>query len=418
MALDVDSETLSPLPSVLSHGLVAVSTFGLLSFFCSTSLFLFLTYRLIKWNRTASERTPVNQFLFLIYNLLLADIQQALAFLLNISHLRNNAIEVGTTTCFVQGWFVSTGDLASSVFICAIACHTFLGVVKDYRLPTTVFYSIIGFLWTFIYLMAALGPIMHHENFYTRASAWVKSPSSHSFSAKSNGLTQAQCWISDVYQNERLWLHYFWIFICMFSTVLIYAFIFIYLHRNRTTSKSTSPESNSHGATPLMILYPLIYVVCTAPLAAGRISSLAGNHVSLEYFCAAGTMIACNGWLDVILYASTRAEIVFTEFPPGEDIGLDTFAFLGKGHKFGTVTTVEAGDQGGGRLGARIQGGDSVENLYGLDQIGIKGEVTVSVDVAPDRQGPSGYVGSKRVETGRSGSWDGRSSGKSSQIER
>ena len=72
MTLDADSRTLSPLPDVLSHGLVAVSTFGLLSFFCSTSLFVLLTYRLLRWRRTTAIKTPINQFLFLIYNLLLA----------------------------------------------------------------------------------------------------------------------------------------------------------------------------------------------------------------------------------------------------------------------------------------------------------------------------------------------------------
>ena len=72
MTLDAGSNTLSPLPGVLSHGLVAVSTFGLLSFFCSTSLFLFLTYKLIRWRRTTGIKAPINQFLFLIYNLLLA----------------------------------------------------------------------------------------------------------------------------------------------------------------------------------------------------------------------------------------------------------------------------------------------------------------------------------------------------------
>jgi hypothetical protein len=197
----------------------------------------------------------------------------------------------------------------------------------------------------------------------------------------------------------------------MFSTVLIYAFIFTFL-RHRLTSQTISSTSKSHGASPLMILYPFIYVVCTAPLAAGRISALAGNTVSLGYFCAAGTMIACNGWLDVLIYASTRADIVFAEYPPGEEVGLDTFAFMGKGHRFGTVTTVEAGERGGSRLaGRRSHGGDSVENLYGLDQIGIKGEVTVSVDVIPS---------AIPVRAGReqSESWDGNSSRKSAQLER
>jgi len=173
MTLSASSQTLSPLPSVLSHGLVAVSTFGLLSFFCSTSLFFYLTYKIIKWRLKSQGKEPMNQFLFLIYNLLLADIQQALAFLLNISALRNNAILVGTTTCFAQGWFVSTGDLASSTFICTIAIHTFLGVVKNYRLPSTGFYPAVALMWVFIYGLGIAGPLMHGKDFYVRASAWV-----------------------------------------------------------------------------------------------------------------------------------------------------------------------------------------------------------------------------------------------------
>jgi hypothetical protein len=173
MKLDEASSTLSPLPNVLSHGLVAVSTFGLLSFFCSTSLFIYLTYRIISWRLKSGVKQPVNQFLVLIYNLLLADIQQATAFLLNISALRNNAILVGTPTCFAQGWFVSTGDLASSIFICAIAVHTFFGVVKEYRPPTKAFYYCIAACWVFVYIMAIIGPAVHGRNFYTRASAWV-----------------------------------------------------------------------------------------------------------------------------------------------------------------------------------------------------------------------------------------------------
>jgi len=189
----------------------------------------------------------------------------------------------------------------------------------------------------------------------------------------------------------------------MFSTILIYLYIFAFLRKKAFTSDDMAKSPNLHGATPLMVLYPLIYTICTAPLAAGRIYALAGHEVSLGYFCAAGTMIACNGWLDVILYASTRADIVFSEYPPGDDTGLETFAFMGKGHKLGTTTTIEAGSshnrsgsraasrsasraasRGASRLGKRSgrgsSSGESVENLYGLGEIAIKGEVTVSVD--------------------------------------
>lgn len=173
MTLSIDSQTLSPLPPVLSQGLVAVSTFGFLSFFFSTSLFLFLTYRLISWRRKSGSQAPTNQFLVLIYNLVLADIQQSIAFLLNVSSLRHNALEVGTGICWAQGWFVSTGDLASGVFIFAIALHTFMAVVRGYKLPSYQFYSAIVGCWVFVYAMAIVAVAMHPDDIYVRAGAWV-----------------------------------------------------------------------------------------------------------------------------------------------------------------------------------------------------------------------------------------------------
>jgi len=127
-------------------------------------------------------------------------------------------------------------------------------------------------------------------------------------------------------------------------------------------------------------------------------------------------MIACNGWLDVLLYASTRSEIVFSDGMPGEDVGLDTFAFLGRGNNFGNSTTVQGRGGGrsaetGGRIGSwicgrtregrerdsrdrrRSVGGESVEELYGLQGIKVKGEVEVSVRKARDSDfGEGGYL--------------------------
>jgi hypothetical protein len=98
---DLRSDTLSPLPSSLRSGLAAVTIFGFLSFFASVSLFTLLTLRLIKWSR--KSKTP-NQFVVLIYNLVLADIQQSIAFLLNTRWVVENSITVGTSGCWAQGW--------------------------------------------------------------------------------------------------------------------------------------------------------------------------------------------------------------------------------------------------------------------------------------------------------------------------
>ena len=218
--------TISPLPPVLRHGLGAVATFGFLSFFTTLTLFTYLSYKLVIWqvrpipperpitpeldSPTISDingflvpdahlcpqleeqntksnkesfwqrlhKEPPNQFLVLIYNLLFADIQQALAFLLNAAWLSKDAVAVGTSQCWAQGWFVSTGDLASSIFISAIAAHTYLGVIKGYRLSTWAFYSVIMSLWAFIYGLAILGVIITNNGqstggLYIRAGAWV-----------------------------------------------------------------------------------------------------------------------------------------------------------------------------------------------------------------------------------------------------
>jgi hypothetical protein len=97
---DLFSQTLSPLPRSLSVGLIPVAVFGILSFVAATGLLFLLTFRMIKWNRKSRQ---INQFIVLIYNLLLADLQQSLAFLLNAQWLAQDGIQVGTTTCWAQG---------------------------------------------------------------------------------------------------------------------------------------------------------------------------------------------------------------------------------------------------------------------------------------------------------------------------
>jgi hypothetical protein len=97
---DIFTQTLSPLPYSLSVGLIPVAALGILSFSAATGLLILLTYRIIQWNR---KQRQVNQFIVLIYNLLLADIQQSVAFMLNAQWLVGNGIEVGTSTCWAQG---------------------------------------------------------------------------------------------------------------------------------------------------------------------------------------------------------------------------------------------------------------------------------------------------------------------------
>lgn len=132
--------------------------------------------------RHADERVRVNsspnQFFVLIYNLLLADMHQSIAFVLNASWLRYDGIMVENPTCFVQGLFVSTGDLSSSMFLTTIAIHTYLSVVKGYRPTQRTLYLAVSTVWIFVYAISVI-PIAVTRNgasaggFFVRAGAWV-----------------------------------------------------------------------------------------------------------------------------------------------------------------------------------------------------------------------------------------------------
>ena len=82
------------------------------------------------------------------------------------------------SSCWAQGWLISTGDIASSVFNAAIALHTFLFLVLNYKAPQRALYFVVVLLWIMVYALPVVG-IMTTENgkrqggYYVRANSWV-----------------------------------------------------------------------------------------------------------------------------------------------------------------------------------------------------------------------------------------------------
>ena len=203
---------------------------------------------------------------------------------------------------------------------------------------------------------------------------------------------QIKCWVNVSYETYRLVLHYLFIFISLAVTSILYTLIFFTLrarcggrsrppssprnavpdtdsshstssrkhtnlHRTTTTTTTTTNDqqeipsaasiSGHHNA---FLLYPVIYVVCTAPLALGRIVSMAAIPVPISYFCAAGALIASNGWLDVLLWGLTRRRLLFCADVGTEESGLDTFAFMRTppNRRYGNIVWVEGASASGG----------------------------------------------------------------------
>jgi G protein-coupled glucose receptor regulating Gpa2 C-term len=135
----------------------------------------------------------------------------------------------------------------------------------------------------------------------------------------------------------------------MFGTVVIYSLIFLSLHTKSKTFAQDSIRSTDSNpavlkrAAKYMIIYPIVYVVCTLPLAGGRMASMTGMKIPYWWFCLAGSAITSCGWLDVLLYVMTRRVLVFSYAPPPRnDFGLGTLGWKHGGQGFwGTTTVIE-----------------------------------------------------------------------------
>ncbi|KAL1613267.1 hypothetical protein SLS60_001499 [Paraconiothyrium brasiliense] len=155
------------------------------------------------------------------------------------------------------------------------------------------------------------------------------------------------CWIHHDLQDLRLWLHYFWIFVAEFGNVFIYVAIYtILLIRIRSGHYTSEQAKRVKEVSLLMVVYPVVYVICTIPLASARMSAMGGNPPSYARLCLAACMITSNGWLDVLLYTLTRRIMIFSDDPPADDNGIDNFvAFWNeKPRRFGGTWAISGGD--------------------------------------------------------------------------
>jgi hypothetical protein len=169
-----------------------------------------------------------------------------------------------------------------------------------------------------------------------------------------------------------------------FGNVLIYALIYTILsYRIRSGYYTVEEAKRVRSISNLMVVYPLVYVICTIPLASARMASMSGHPPSLARLCLSGAMITSNGWLDVLLYTCTRRIMIFSDEPPSDENGIDTFAtfWIEKPKRFGGECTIEslARSQRGRSRVTLPSRSDSSDDLVGMHTKDIKLVTTMEV---------------------------------------
>lgn len=173
MASTTASSSLDPLPNNIRNGMIAMGLFGLVSTILTLTLMVFITYRMIYWKRYYDHSIARNQIFILIYNLLLADFQQGLSFLMSFHWVAQGKLVGPNPHCFGQGWLIQIGDVSSGLWVLAIAVHTFVNLVVQKQIRQRTFIICIILVWLFCLFVTAIGPIMSRDDFFVPAGAWV-----------------------------------------------------------------------------------------------------------------------------------------------------------------------------------------------------------------------------------------------------
>lgn len=101
-----------------------------------------------------------------------------------------------------------------------------------------------------------------------------------------------------------------------FAGLLIYGLLFLKLRRSRNAISKMSPAYDSLNdkrithAARLMAIYPIIYMVLTAPLAISRMALYGNASVPEGVWITAGCLMTSSGWVDSLLYVFTRRALL------------------------------------------------------------------------------------------------------------
>ncbi|KAL2829511.1 G protein-coupled glucose receptor regulating Gpa2-domain-containing protein [Aspergillus cavernicola] len=335
-----DNDQVEALDSGTKAGFIAMGVCGILSLLTTLALLLFLTYRFIFWRRYYKRPLVHNQYVVLIYNLLLADIQQAAGFLICLHWASKGSVYYPSAACVLQGWWIQTADPGSGLFVGAIAMHTGAIVLRGRQLPYSAFVACVVGLWAFIIALGVIPVILYQsDTFVISEAAW--------------------CWISPAHENERLYGHYLWIFIAEFGTVLLYGITFFYLRRRMLQAAKLRQHHQENlkrlnRVVIYMVIYPIAYLLLSLPLAAGRMSSARHIIPSRAYFAVAGSLMALSGLVDAVVYTLTRRQLLVDTDLSASDGHYPTYS---GSHTYQTHITTTG--QGGKRrgVGSRLRRG-------------------------------------------------------------
>jgi len=135
--------------------------------------------------------------------MLLTTLTFTVGFMLSIVWAVEGKITFGMS-CSVQAALKQFGNVATALWVLALAVHTFVVVFLQLRVPDWVFAIIIGLVWILSAAITVAGPL-----FFTteEMGPWY-------------GISAQWCWTSDSYVMPRFVTEYLWVSLHSFDVVI------------------------------------------------------------------------------------------------------------------------------------------------------------------------------------------------------
>lgn len=303
--------SLSCLTTGQSIGLTVIAEAGTLSILAIFVLFGFIIRNVYRHSRYSRGQWSLVQEPTDIYMLSLFafDLIQAIGSVLDMKWVNEGKVYTGPY-CTAQGVIQELGECGVAITTIIIAVHTFVGVF--WRIGTknrTVAFTLVGIVWLFVALFVGISSGIHsdpNDLYVTPTPYW--------------------CWVAQDFKGERIAGEYLWLWIGLFTSILVYVPLFLWSQgmlsvdasqwwRFRFHRARNIPDDDARKRRALsMLAYPFVYSIVTLPLSVVRWIGFGleshGSEVPSAATFIVTSLYGLSGFLNVLLMLLTRPQLL------------------------------------------------------------------------------------------------------------